>query len=186
MPSLIAQPKLRSSGKLQRERRRLFMQANDSISIGQLAERTGVSVSAVRFYEARGLVSASRNAGGQRRFLRSDVRRVAFVLIAQKLGFTIAEIGGQLASLPRPAGWLYRLRLPLIEGLRPLQSRRPHRRTRARPALSARRPPAQGLAPTRPEPPRHAAAVHSLPSPSTRPCHSRRRSAAGRGSGNGR
>ncbi|WP_417478471.1 redox-sensitive transcriptional activator SoxR [Maricaulis sp.] len=77
------------------------MQANDSISIGQLAERTGVSVSAVRFYEARGLVSASRNAGGQRRFLRSDVRRVAFVLIAQKLGFTIAEIGDQLASLPQ-------------------------------------------------------------------------------------
>ena len=77
------------------------MQANDLISIGQLAGRTGVSVSAVRFYEARGLVSSSRNAGGQRRFLRSDVRRVAFVLIAQKLGFTIAEIGEQLASLPQ-------------------------------------------------------------------------------------
>ncbi|WP_339745528.1 redox-sensitive transcriptional activator SoxR [uncultured Maricaulis sp.] len=77
------------------------MQANDLISIGQLAERTGVSVSAVRFYETRGLVTSSRNAGGQRRFLRSDVRRISFVLIAQKLGFSIQEIGEQLAGLPQ-------------------------------------------------------------------------------------
>ena len=77
------------------------MQANDLISIGQLAQRVGVSVSAVRFYETRGLVSASRNGAGQRRFLRSDVRRISFVLIAQKLGFTIAEIGVQLAGLPQ-------------------------------------------------------------------------------------
>tara|TARA_R110000868_G_scaffold92734_2_gene257264 strand:- start:62341 stop:62799 length:459 start_codon:yes stop_codon:yes gene_type:complete len=77
------------------------MKPGDLISIGQLADRTGVSVSAIRFYETRGLVSASRNAGGQRRFLRSDVRRISFVLIAQELGFTIQEIGEQLASLPQ-------------------------------------------------------------------------------------
>jgi MerR family transcriptional regulator, redox-sensitive transcriptional activator SoxR len=77
------------------------MKPSDLISIGQLADRTGVSVSAVRFYESRGLVSASRNAGGQRQFLRSDVRRISFVLIAQELGFSIQEIGEQLASLPQ-------------------------------------------------------------------------------------
>jgi MerR family redox-sensitive transcriptional activator SoxR len=77
------------------------MKPVDLISIGQLADRTGVSVSAIRFYETRGLVSASRNAGGQRRFLRSDVRRISFVLIAQELGFTIQEIGEQLANLPQ-------------------------------------------------------------------------------------
>lgn len=72
----------------------------DWISIGQLAKRTGTTVSAIRFYEARGLVAAVRNAGGQRRFLRAEIRRLSFILIAQQLGYTIAEIGELLSALP--------------------------------------------------------------------------------------
>jgi len=70
------------------------------ITIGQLAGRTGLSVSAIRFYEEKGLVHPGRNAGGQRRFERSDIRRLSFVLIAQQLGFSIAEIREQLELLP--------------------------------------------------------------------------------------
>jgi MerR family redox-sensitive transcriptional activator SoxR len=76
------------------------MHKTDMLAIGDLAARTGLAVSAIRFYEARGLVSALRNAGGQRRFMRSDIRRLSFIRIAQQLGFTIEEIGGLLASLP--------------------------------------------------------------------------------------
>lgn len=70
------------------------------LTIGALAQRTGLSVSAIRFYEERGLVRPGRNAGGQRRFARSDIRRLSFVMIAQQLGYTIAEIGARLAELP--------------------------------------------------------------------------------------
>jgi MerR family redox-sensitive transcriptional activator SoxR len=70
------------------------------ISIGALARRTGVSVSAVRFYEAKGLIKAERNAGGQRRFPRAHVRRLSFVLIAQQLGLSLEEIATELAKLP--------------------------------------------------------------------------------------
>jgi len=77
------------------------MRASDLLPIGRLAERTGLSVSAIRFYEGRGLVSALRNRGGHRRFLRSDIRRLSFIRIAQQLGFTIEEIGAQLARLPQ-------------------------------------------------------------------------------------
>ncbi|MEL7486523.1 MAG: redox-sensitive transcriptional activator SoxR [Pseudomonadota bacterium] len=73
----------------------------DLLSIGDLAERTGLSVSAIRFYERKGLVAPIRNAGGQRRFARSDIRRLSFVLIAQRLGFSIAEIAAQLSALPQ-------------------------------------------------------------------------------------
>lgn len=76
------------------------MQAKDLISIGELAVRAGVSVSAIRFYESRGLVAPFRNAGGQRRFFRSDIRRVSFVLIAQQLGLSIEQIAAELAKLP--------------------------------------------------------------------------------------
>lgn len=70
------------------------------LTIGQLAERTGLSVSAIRFYESRGLVAPERNAGGQRRFKRADIRRLSFVLIAQRLGFTLQEIEARLTALP--------------------------------------------------------------------------------------
>lgn len=70
------------------------------LTIGQLAKRTGLAVSAIRYYETQGLVAPERNAGGQRRFLRSDIRRLSFVLIAQQFGFTIAEISEQLLRIP--------------------------------------------------------------------------------------
>lgn len=76
------------------------MKPSDVIGIGDLAARAGVSVSAIRFYEARGLLSPFRNTGGQRRFLRSDIRRLSFILIAQQLGLSIEAIGGELAKLP--------------------------------------------------------------------------------------
>jgi MerR family redox-sensitive transcriptional activator SoxR len=57
-------------------------------------------VSAIRFYEARGLVEPFRSAGGQRRFLRSDIRRLSFIRIAQQLGLSIEGIAAELARLP--------------------------------------------------------------------------------------
>lgn len=74
--------------------------AQNLLSIGELARRTGTSVSAIRFYEERGLLSPIRTSGNQRRFLRSDIRRLSFALIAQQLGLTIGEIEGILATLP--------------------------------------------------------------------------------------
>jgi MerR family redox-sensitive transcriptional activator SoxR len=71
------------------------------LSIGELARRTGLSVSAIRFYEQRGLVSAIRTGGNQRRFLRSDIRRLSFALIAQRLGLTLAEVEAELTQLPQ-------------------------------------------------------------------------------------
>jgi MerR family redox-sensitive transcriptional activator SoxR len=70
------------------------------LTIGELARRTGLSVSAIRFYEARGLVEAIRTGGNQRRFMRSDIRRLSFALIAQRCGLTLAEIEAELAGLP--------------------------------------------------------------------------------------
>lgn len=77
------------------------MYATDLLTIGQLSQRTGLSVSAIRFYEAKGLVSPARNAGGQRRFPRSDIRRLSFVVIAQMLGLSIGDIEAQLRTLPQ-------------------------------------------------------------------------------------
>lgn len=81
-----------------------------TLSIGQLARRTGLSVSAIRFYETRGLVRATRGPGNQRRFQRSDIRRLSFVLIAQQLGFSLAEIEAELSTIrhgqaPNAADW---------------------------------------------------------------------------------
>ena len=70
------------------------------LSIGQLSDRTGLAITAIRFYEAEGLVISQRNAGGQRRFLRSDIRRLSFVKICQGLGFTLADIREALSRLP--------------------------------------------------------------------------------------
>ena len=70
------------------------------LTIGQVAERSGVAVSALRYYEAQGLVSASRTAGGARRFPRSVLRRLAFVRAAQNVGLTLPEIREALAALP--------------------------------------------------------------------------------------
>jgi MerR family transcriptional regulator, redox-sensitive transcriptional activator SoxR len=71
------------------------------ISIGQMAGRTGLSVSAIRYYEAEGLVAPERSRAGQRRFVRADIRRLSFVLITQRLGFSISEIRKMLALMPQ-------------------------------------------------------------------------------------
>lgn len=76
------------------------MKTNDLLTIGELARRTGLSVSAIRFYEERRLVEPLRTGGNQRRFLRADIRRLSFILIAQKLGLALAEIQEALAGLP--------------------------------------------------------------------------------------
>ncbi|WP_299024952.1 redox-sensitive transcriptional activator SoxR [uncultured Sulfitobacter sp.] len=72
----------------------------DGLSIGALAQRTGLAVSAIRYYEAQGLIKPWRNAGGQRRFARADLRRLSFVMIAQQFGFTLPQIRAQLDQLP--------------------------------------------------------------------------------------
>src|SRR3546814_12984577 len=74
--------------------------SSDVCSSDLLAARTGVAVSAIRFYEARGLIEALRTGGGQRRFLRADIRRVSFILIAQQMGLRLEEIDDELARLP--------------------------------------------------------------------------------------
>lgn len=76
------------------------MKASDVISIGDLARRTGFSLSAIRFYEAKGLIEPFRSSGGQRRFLRSDIRRLSFIRIAQIMGLSIDSIAAELAKLP--------------------------------------------------------------------------------------
>jgi MerR family redox-sensitive transcriptional activator SoxR len=76
------------------------VQANTLIAIGELSARTGLSISAIRFYEGKGLVEPFRSSGGQRRFLRSDIRRLSFIRIAQQLGLSIDSIAEELARLP--------------------------------------------------------------------------------------
>jgi len=85
--------------KIRHAEMKAFM-AQQNLSIGTVAARTGLSVSAIRFYEERGLVTPGRNMGGQRRFQASDIRRLSFILIAQQLGFSIDEIAARLGSLP--------------------------------------------------------------------------------------
>jgi len=70
------------------------------LSIGAIAKRTGCAVSALRFYESEGLVSATRNAGGHRLFHRSTIRRISFILICQRLGYSLEEIKSVLSELP--------------------------------------------------------------------------------------
>ena len=71
-----------------------------ALTIGQLAERSGVATSAIRFYESRGLISSERTTGNQRRYAQSTLRRVAFIRTAQRIGLTLVEIGEALATLP--------------------------------------------------------------------------------------
>jgi len=71
-----------------------------TLGIGALSERTGVAPSALRYYEAEGLITAARNVSGQRRFARDVLRRVAFIRVAQRVGLSLDEIREALASLP--------------------------------------------------------------------------------------
>jgi MerR family redox-sensitive transcriptional activator SoxR len=71
-----------------------------TLPIAEIARRSGVRASALRFYEERGLIRAERSAGGQRRFVRSTLRRIAFILFAQKIGLSLDEVAAELAKLP--------------------------------------------------------------------------------------
>ena len=75
--------------------------AFEGLSIGDMATRTGLAVSAIRYYEDEGLVTPWRNAGGRRRYQRSDLRRRSFGMVAQRFGFTLAQIRAELDRLPR-------------------------------------------------------------------------------------
>ncbi|MDN5517319.1 redox-sensitive transcriptional activator SoxR [Ectopseudomonas composti] len=70
------------------------------LSVGQVAERSGVAVSTLHFYEAKGLIHSQRNAGNQRRYRRDVLRRVALIKVAQRLGIPLADIGAALSTLP--------------------------------------------------------------------------------------
>lgn len=70
------------------------------LTIGELATRSGVAPSALRFYEAQGMIAAERTAGRQRRYQRVTLRRVAFIRAAQRVGLSLDEITNALATLP--------------------------------------------------------------------------------------
>ena len=70
------------------------------LTVGPLAERSGVAVSALHFYEAKGLIGSRRTAGNQRRYTRDTLRRVAFVRLSQRLGIPLRTIKDALAALP--------------------------------------------------------------------------------------
>ena len=102
------------------------------LTIGQLSERTGVAASALRFYEAKGLIGATRSGGGQRRYARDVLRRVSFIKVAQQVGLSLEEIGEAMSSLPEnrtptkrdwerlSSGWRPRIdaQIALLERLR--------------------------------------------------------------------
>ncbi len=101
------------------------------LTIGEVAERSGLAASAIRFYERQGLVHAQRTSSGQRRFRRDVLRRIAFIRIAQRVGLTLEEIVAALAVLPvdraptrrdwerLTAGWQDRIdqRISLLQAL---------------------------------------------------------------------
>ncbi len=71
------------------------------LTIGELSRRTGVAPSALRFYQAEGLLRAGRSPGGQRRYPRDAIRRVSFIRVAQEVGLSLEEIRAALATLPQ-------------------------------------------------------------------------------------
>lgn len=81
------------------------------LTVGELAGRTGVATSALRYYEERGLIFATRNPAGHRRYPRPAIRRVAFIVFAQRVGLTLEEVRAELDELPtdrvpRSADWV--------------------------------------------------------------------------------
>jgi MerR family transcriptional regulator, redox-sensitive transcriptional activator SoxR len=99
----------------------------DVLTIGEVAARSGVATSALRFYEEQGLIASERNDSGHRRYPRSVLRRVAFIVFAQRIGLSLDEIGVELARLPRnrvpdradwarlSAGWTRRIDARIAE-----------------------------------------------------------------------
>lgn len=76
------------------------MDAKDLLTIGEVARRSGFATSALRFYEREGLLVAARTSGGQRRYPRSVLRRLAFLRAAQNVGLSLEEVRDALADLP--------------------------------------------------------------------------------------
>jgi MerR family redox-sensitive transcriptional activator SoxR len=76
------------------------LKSSELLTIGEVARRSGVAASALRFYEQRGLIASERAGSGHRRYPRSVLRRVAFIVFAQRIGLTLDEIGTELAKLP--------------------------------------------------------------------------------------
>ena len=70
------------------------------LTIGEVAHRSGVAASALRFYEERDLISSERAGSGHRRYPRPVLRRIAFIVFAQRIGLTLDEIGAELSKLP--------------------------------------------------------------------------------------
>lgn len=73
---------------------------SELLTIGEVARRSGVAASALRFYEERGLISSERSGSGHRRYPRPVLRRIAFIVFAQRVGLSLDEIGAELAKLP--------------------------------------------------------------------------------------
>jgi len=75
--------------------------SGDDLAVGAVAERCGIAPSAVRYYDDEGLIHSTRTTGGQRRFARETIRRIAFITAAQGVGRSLAEIRAALDSLPQ-------------------------------------------------------------------------------------
>ena len=73
---------------------------SELLTISEVSRRSGVAASALRFYEDRGLISSERAGSGHRRYPRPVLRRIAFIVFAQRVGLTLEEIGVELAKLP--------------------------------------------------------------------------------------
>jgi MerR family redox-sensitive transcriptional activator SoxR len=105
---------------------------NDLLTIGEVAKRSGVAASALRFYEDKGLIGSERAGSGHRRYQRAVLRRIAFIVFAQRIGLSLDEIKGELDKLPGDhapnradwsrlsAGWTSRIdeRIAELERLR--------------------------------------------------------------------
>lgn len=105
---------------------------SELLGIGEVSERTGVAASALRFYEDEGLIESTRSEGGQRRYEREVLRRIAFIRVAQRVGLSLDDIASALAMLPAgrtpnkrdwtrlAAAWKPRVdeQIALLEGLR--------------------------------------------------------------------
>jgi MerR family transcriptional regulator, redox-sensitive transcriptional activator SoxR len=108
------------------------------LGVGEIAARSGIAVSALHFYESKGLIKSRRNPGNQRRYPRETLRLVAVIKVAQRIGMPLATIGRALATLPRRArpdgGGL----ATAVRGLE-ARTRRAHRAPAARDCATASR-----------------------------------------------
>jgi MerR family redox-sensitive transcriptional activator SoxR len=77
-----------------------FRSVSESLTIAEVSRRSGVAASALRYYEDRGLIASERAGSGHRRYRRPVLRRIAFIVFAQRVGLTLEEIGAELAKLP--------------------------------------------------------------------------------------